>query len=149
MRIRIDRAWRKEKYTISRVIINGERFGDGKKWCSVLEDTDRGLTQSMSVEEIKKLKVYGQTAIPRGIYEVQITYSPKFKRMLPILRDVKGFSGIRIHPGNTPSDSLGCLLPGVNDTVGRVSNSVYWFNLLFARIQEAEKSREKIMIEIG
>ncbi len=149
MRIRIDRAWRKEKYTISRVIINGERFGDGKKWCSVLEDTDRGLTQSMSVEEIKKLKVYGQTAIPRGIYEVQITYSPKFKRMLPILRDVKGFSGIRIHPGNTPSDSLGCLLPGVNDTVGRVSNSVYWFNLLFARIQEAEKSGEKIMIEIG
>lgn len=149
MRIRIDRAWRKEKYTISRVIINGERFGDGKKWCSVLEDTDRGLTQSMSVEEIKKIKVYGQTAIPRGIYEVQITYSPKFKRMLPILRDVKGFSGIRIHPGNTPSDSLGCLLPGVNDTVGRVSNSVYWFNLLFARIQEAEKSGEKIMIEIG
>lgn len=149
MRIRIDRAWRKEKYTISRVIINDERFGDGKKWCSVLEDTDRGLTQSMSVEEIKKLKVYGKTAIPRGIYEVQITYSPKFKRMLPILRDVKGFSGIRIHPGNTPSDSLGCLLPGVNDTVGRVSNSVYWFNLLFARIQEAEKSGEKIMIEIG
>lgn len=149
MRIRIDRAWRKEKYTISRVIINGERFGDGKKRCSVLEDTDRGLTQSMSVEEIKKLKVYGQTAIPRGIYEVQITYSPKFKRMLPILRDVKGFSGIRIHPGNTPSDSLGCLLPGVNDTVGRVSNSTYWFNLLFARIQEAEKSGEKVIIEIG
>ena len=149
MRIRIDRAWCKDSYTISRVFINGVRFGDGKKWCSVLEDTDRGLTQSMSVEEIKKLKVYGQTAIPRGIYEVQITYSPKFKRMLPILRDVKGFSGIRIHPGNTPSDSLGCLLPGVNDTVGRVSNSVYWFNLLFARIQEAEKSGEKIMIEIG
>ena len=149
MRIRIDRAWRKKKYTISRVIINGERFGDGKKWCSVLEDTDRGLIQSMSVEEIKKIKVYGQTAIPRGIYEVQITYSPKFKRMLPILRDVKGFSGIRIHPGNTPSDSLGCLLPGVNDTVGRVSNSTYWFNLLFSRIQEAEKAGEKVFVEIG
>lgn len=149
MRIRIDRAWCKDSYTISRVFINGVRFGDGRKWCSMLEDKDRGLTQSMTVEEIKKRKVYGQTAIPRGIYEVQITYSPKFKRMLPILRDVKGFSGIRIHPGNTPSDSLGCLLPGVNDTVGRVSNSVYWFNLLFARIQEAEKSGEKIMIEIG
>ncbi len=149
MRIRIDRAWCKDSYTISRVFINGVRFGDGKKWCSMLEDKDRGLTQSMSVEEIKKIKVYGQTAIPRGIYEVQITYSPKFKRMLPILRDVEGFIGIRIHPGNTASDSLGCLLPGVNDTVGRVSNSVYWFNLLFARIQEAEKSGEKIMIEIG
>lgn len=149
MKITIDRAWRKQDYTISRVFINGERFGDGKKWCSVLEDTDRGLTQSMSVEEIKKLKAYGQTAIPRGIYEVQITYSPKFKRMLPILRDVKGFSCIRIHPGNSPSDSLGCLLPGVNDEVGRVNNSRYWFNLLFTRIQEAEKSGEKIMIEIG
>ena len=110
MKITIDRAWRKQDYTISRVFINGERFGDGKKWCSVLEDTDRGLTQSMSVEEIKKLKVYGQTAIPRGIYEVQITYSPKFKRMLPLVMDVPGRSGIRVHRGTRPEHSRGCIL---------------------------------------
>lgn len=149
MRIRIDRAWCKSSYTISRVFINGVRFGDGRKWCSMLEDKDRGLTQSMTVEEIKKRKVYGQTAIPRGTYEVRITYSPKFRRMLPLLIDVKGFSGIRIHPGNSANDSEGCPLPGVNDIVGHVTSSTYWFNLLFARIQEAEKSGEKIMIEIG
>lgn len=149
MKIRIDRAWRKKDYTISRVFINGERFGDGKNWCSVLEDTDRGLAQSMSVEEIKKIKVYAQTAIPRGIYEVRITYSPKFKRMLPILINVKGYSGIRIHSGNTASHTAGCLLPGVNNEVGRVNNSSYWFNLLFTRIQDAIRAGEKVWIEIG
>lgn len=149
MKIRIDRAWRKKDYTISRVFINGERFGDGKNWCSVLEDTDRGLAQSMSVEEIIKIKVYAQTAIPRGIYEVRITYSPKFKRMLPILINVKGYSGILIHSGNTASHTAGCLLPGVNNEVGRVNNSSYWFNLLFTRIQDAIRAGEKVWIEIG
>jgi len=149
MRIRIDRAWRKNGYTISRVFINGERFGDGDKWCSVLEDEDRGLTSSMSVEEVKSLKVPGQTAIPRGLYEVRITYSQKFKRMLPLLQNVKGFSGVRIHSGNTARDTEGCLLPGVNNVAGRVNNSRYWFNLLFARIQDAERAGEKVWVEIG
>lgn len=149
MRIRIDRAWRKKGYTISRVIINGERFGDGKKWCSVLEDEDRGLTSDMTVQEIRSLKVAGKTAIPRGIYKCHITYSPKFKRMLPLLQGVKGYSGIRIHSGNTASDTEGCLLPGINDAVGRVNNSHYWFNLLFTRIQDAERAGEQIWIEIG
>lgn len=149
MRIRIDRAWRKKGYTISRVFINGERFGDGEHWCSVLEDEDRGLTSSMSVEEIKSLKVPGQTAIPRGIYRTRITYSSRFRRMLPLLQDVKGFSGVRIHSGNTARDTEGCLLPGINNVVGRVNNSRYWFNLLFARIQDAELAGEEIWTEIG
>lgn len=149
MRIRVDRAWRKKAYTISRVFINGERFGDGEHWCSVLEDEDRGLNSSMSIEEIKSLKIPEQTAIPRGIYEINITYSYKFKRMLPLIQDVKGFSGVRIHSGNTANDTEGCLLPGVNDVVGRVSNSRYWFNLLFARIQDAALAGEKVWIEIG
>lgn len=149
MRIRIDRAWRKKGYTISRVIINGERFGDGKNWCSVLEDEDRGLTSDMTVQEIRSLKILGKTAIPRGIYECVITYSPKFKRMLPLLLNVKGYSGIRIHSGNTASDTEGCLLPGINNAVGRVNNSRYWFNLLFTRIQDAERAGEQVWIEIG
>lgn len=149
MRIRIDRAWRKKGYTISRVIINGERFGDGKNWCSVLEDEDRGLTSDMTVQEIRSLKIPGKTAIPRGIYECVITYSPKFKRMLPLLQNVKGYSGIRIHSGNTASETEGCLLPGVNNTIGRVNNSSHWFNLLFTRIQDAIRAGEKVWVEIG
>ena len=149
MRIRIDRAWRKKGYTISRVFINGERFGDGNHWCSVLEDTDRGLTDSMNIREIRSLKVKGETAIPKGIYEVQITYSPKFRRKLPLLLNVKGYEGVRIHAGNTARNTEGCLLPGINDVVGRVNNSRYWFELLYARIQAAEKAGEKVWVEIG
>jgi acylphosphatase len=91
MEITLDRAWKKDGYTISRLFINGERI------CEALEDTDRGLKQSMSLEEIKKLKIYGKTAIPSGRYKVVMSYSPKFGKVLPEVLDVKGYSGIRIH----------------------------------------------------
>lgn len=149
MRIRFDRQWQKRGYTLSRVIINGERFGDGRKWCSVLEDEDRGLHSDMSAEEILRVKIPGKTAIPRGVYEVRITYSPRFRRYLPLLVGVKGFEGVRIHSGNTASDTEGCLLPGVNDVVGQVRNSRYWFNLLYARIEAALKRGEMVWAEVG
>lgn len=149
MRIRIDRMWKKRGYTISRVFINGQRFGDGKKWCSVLEDEDRGLHSEMSEEEIRKIKIPGRTAIPRGVYEVRITYSPKFKRYLPLLLDVKGYSGVRWHAGNGPGDTEGCLLPGVNDIVGRVSNSKYWFNLIYERMKKAADGGERVWCVVG
>ena len=149
MRIRIDRAWKRKGYTISRVIINGERFGDGKKWCSILEDEDRGLHSDMTLEEIKRIKVKGATAIPRGVYEVRMTYSPKFGRMMPEIMRVPGFTGVRIHAGNDAGDTEGCLLPGVNDIKGRVSNSRYWAGLIEKLIVRAEKNGEMIWIEVG
>ena len=149
MRIKIDRAWRKKGYTISRVFINGERFGDGQKWCSILEDEDRGLHADMSLAELKKYKIYGQTAIPRGVYEVKITYSPKFKRNLPLLVNVPAYSGIRIHSANYATQLEGCLAPGVNDVVGRVSNSRYWENKIFKLIQDALARGERVWIEVG
>lgn len=85
MLITIDRAWKKDGYTISRMYVNGNLFG-----CNTLEDTDRGLLQDMQLEEIKKKKVYGKTAIPRGIYECVYTYSNRFKKMLPLLRMFQG-----------------------------------------------------------
>ena len=107
MLITIDRAWKKDGYTISRLYVNGELFG-----CNALEDADRGLRQDMQLEEIKKKKVYGQTAIPRGSYECVYTYSNRFKKMLPLLKDVPGFDGIRIHSGNSAKDTDGCILVG-------------------------------------
>lgn len=95
----------KDGYTISRLYVDGELFG-----CNTLEDADRGLRQDMQLEEIKKKKVYGQTAIPRGSYECVYTYSNRFKKMLPLLLNVKGFEGIRIHSGNSSKTLRGVFL---------------------------------------
>lgn len=56
--------------------------------------------------------------IPEGIYRMSVTYSPKFRRKLPLLKDVPHRSGIRIHAGNTASDTLGCILVGVKAPFG-------------------------------
>ena len=48
--------------------------------------------------------------IPNGTYEVRVTYSPRFKRMLPLVEQVPGRSGIRIHGGTKPEHSTGCVL---------------------------------------
>lgn len=149
MRIRIDRRWKKRGYTISRVYINGERLGDGSHWCSMLEDEDRGLHADMTLDEIKRIKIPGKTAIPRGVYEVKITYSPRFGRNMPLLCGVPGYSGIRIHSANYASQLEGCLAPGVNDAVGRVSHSRYWADLIQAKIQAELNSGRRVFIEVG
>jgi len=149
MNVRADRRWTKTGYTISRVFVNGERFGDGKRFCNILEDEDRGLNKDMDLKTIKALKVPGQTAIPRGTYEVVITYSPKFKKNLPLVKDVPGWSGVRIHSANDASQLEGCLAPGINDIVGKVSNSRYWTNLLNTKIEQAIKSGERVWLTVG
>ena len=123
----------------------GKLYVDGVYVCDTLEDTDRGLSDIMDVEEIKKLKVYGKTAIPVGIYPVTITYSPKFKKNLPLLLNVKGYEGIRIHSGNTDKDTLGCILVGQNKQVGKVLNSRKMFDILY---RELVKTKGRIIIDI-
>lgn len=149
MLIKIDRKYKKEKYTISNLYVNGKRFTDGKNYCNALEDTDRGLTSDMTVDQILKRKVYGQTAIPRGEYIITITYSPAFSRLLPLVNTVKGFTGVRIHSGNSAKDTYGCVLIGRNNVVGQVTNSRYWFKLLYAQIKKALDRGEivKLVIE--
>lgn len=107
----------KDTYTIGKLYIDGVYF------CDTIEDKDRGIDDSMEESEIRKKKVYGLTAIPLGTYKVEITYSPKFKKNLPLLIGVKGFEGIRIHSGNTAKDSLGCIIVGRNKKVGMVLDS--------------------------
>ena len=117
MLINIKRIAKKDNYTIGKMYIDNEWF------CDTLEDTDRGLSNDMSDDDVKKIKVYGKTAIPIGTYKVVLTYSPKFKRILPLIENVIGFSGIRIHSGNTANDTDGCVLVGLNTIVGKVTNS--------------------------
>lgn len=142
MEITLDRAWKKDGYTISRLFINGERI------CEALEDADRGLKQSMSLDEIKKLKIYGKTAIPSGRYKVVMSYSPKFKKVLPEVLDIVGYSNVRIHAGNTAKDTLGCILPGLNVRKGAVLYSTKWTNVIISEISSAIKRGEEVWLNI-
>lgn len=117
MRVVIWRKYRKDAYTIGRVYI------DGKLFCNSLEDTDRDLHQWQSVSEILAAKVKGATAIPTGEYKVTMTWSPRFKRLVPQIMNVKGFSGVRIHAGNTAKDTEGCPLFGMNTEKGKLTQS--------------------------
>lgn len=142
MEIKLYRKYRKTNYTIGQLFINGKYFSD------CLEDPDRGLTDTMSLEEIKRIKVFGNTCIPYGQYKVTITYSPKFKRNLPLINNVKGFDGIRIHFGNTQYDTSGCVLPGFNKVKGKVIDSKATTERLIKVIQEAIDRNEEVFINI-
>jgi hypothetical protein len=131
-----------DKSTIGQVTL------EDKPICYVLEDKDRGLDASMGLDEITKLKVYGETCIPYGTYEVVITYSQRFKKDLPLLLNVPGYMGIRIHAGNTPEHSHGCLLPGSSITLDYVSGSMIAFSKWFGLIQDALLSNKKVFIKI-
>ena len=141
MNIILNRIAKKAKYTIGKLYINDQYF------CDTLEDTDRGLTQSMTEQQIVSKKVYGETAIPTGTYRIIISYSNKFKKQMPLLLNVPGFAGIRIHSGNTEKDSLGCILVGKNKSVGKVLESRDTYSKLFSILQEANK-KETIKITI-
>lgn len=151
MRLKIDRAWKKAAYTIGRFFVNGIRLGES------LEDPDRGLNSSMDEATIKAVKVYGETAIPTGTYRVVLSVSEKYKKRswaakyggrVPEILGVKGFSGVRIHPGNTAEDSLGCPLVGENKKVGQLVNSQKKYFELMDKLMPAWNSGEDIFITI-
>lgn len=115
---------------------HGKLYVDGEFACFTLEDT------------VRAVKIPGETAIPAGVYDVEITMSNRFKRLLPILLDVPNFSGVRIHPGNTAEDTEGCILVGNNRTTDSVLNSRAAFNALFLRMQAAIEDGQAIKLEI-
>lgn len=120
----------------------GELFIDGKFECFILEDKDRKLETAG-----EKAKVYGLTAIPRGKYSVVITYSNRFKQLMPLLMNVPYFEGVRIHKGNVSEHSHGCLLVGNAKSKDSISGSAIAYDRLFKKLSAAAK-KEKIVIEI-
>lgn len=125
MELTLKRIAKKDTYTIGKLYVDDEYF------CDTLEDKDRGLTFDMPLEDIKKVKVYGQTAIPTGRYQVVMNMSTRFKKVMPLLLNVPGFDGIRIHSGNTAADTQGCILLGQNKVVGKVINSRIYTDKLY------------------
>jgi hypothetical protein len=134
--------------TFTETSTTGRLLIDGQFECFILEDKDRGLTDTMPLAEIVATKIYGKTAIPYGRYEVDWTMSARFKVFMPILLNVKGYSGIRIHKGNTEIDSLGCLLCGRKRANNIITESTAATNLLYTKIQTAKSRKEKIFITI-
>lgn len=141
MKLELKRRFLGESYTIGSLSI------DGKKFCDTLEDEVRDLNKNGVFDGDEK-KVYAETAIPYGTYNVVVDYSPKFKRELPRLQNVKHFEGILIHRGNTAEDSAGCILVGENKVKGKVVNSTPYEKELVRILKEAQDRKEPITIKI-
>ena len=153
MELKVDRKWKKATYTVGILYVDGVRF------CETLEDKDRGLFQGDTIAQIKSIKVYGETAIPVGRYEVAMNIlSPKYSAVkwykdlcggkMPRLLDVPGFDGILVHPGNNPLQTYGCLLVGRNTKVGELTSSKDTFKSLYKKMRKAYDRGEKIHITI-
>ena len=142
MELKLIRKYKKAKYTI------GKLYVDNVYMCDTIEDKDRGMKQSDAYAANKRKKVYGETAIPTGRYQVMLNvYSPKFStkaaydfcnRRPPLIANVPCFDGIRIHAGNTAADSYGCILVGKNREVGKVLDSMVILKALYAKLKKAD-----------
>ena len=121
MRLVLKRIAFRKTYTI------GKLYVDGVYFCDTLEDPVR-----------EGEKIYGRTAIPAGKYDVLITMSPRFRKMLPLLLNVPGFEGVRIHSGNNADDTEGCILVGVNDKPGWISQSRATMTRLMTKLESAD-----------
>lgn len=130
MKLRVVRKTYTSRSTI------GELEVDGRFQCHTLEAV------------VRAEKIKGVTAIPAGTYPLRITHSARFQRELPLLEDVPNFEGIRIHPGNTPEDTAGCLLVGQTAATDFVGNSREAFARLFAVLSREISRGGEISIEI-
>jgi hypothetical protein len=113
----------------------GVLFVDGHFEAFCLEDEIREIPR----RPVHDWKIPGQTAIPQGRYEVVITPSVRFKRQLPLLLDVPGFDGVRIHAGNGMLDTEGCVLVGRSRRPAFVGESRVALEALFEKIDRATK----------
>ena len=153
MQLVLERKWKKSNYTIGNLYING-------KWiANTLEDVDRNLNSSMSVEQIKAIKKPKITAIPTGTYEVTLNVvSPKFSKYpfynsinggrVPRLLNVKGFEGVLIHVMDGPKGaelSEGCIGVGRNLIKGGLLQGKEYYKKLYDILKN---NKDKITIKI-
>lgn len=135
MELTLNRIFLGSSATIGELLINDKHL------CDTLEDRVRPEGE----------KVYGKTAIPEGTYEVKLTHSPRFKKILPEILNVPNFSGIRIHTGNSSKDTEGCILVGTWDGEKEdwVGSSKIAFDELMTLLEEATNNKEKVTITVN
>lgn len=105
------------------LILKRIHFGDTFTVGQLFEETEHGVlpicytledkVRQVEGQPVSSWKVQNETAIPTGSYKVSITFSNRFQSKLPLLHDVDGFTGIRIHSGNSSKNTEGCLLVGM------------------------------------
>ena len=134
MKIEVNRIFKASNYTIGVLSVNNNYV------CDTLEDKVR----------VDGEKVYAETAIPTGTYTLVLSYSNRFKKVMPEILNVPNFSGIRIHCGNSSKDTEGCLLVGKWDgkTENWISDSKNSYNKLYPLLEEAFNKKENITITI-
>lgn len=119
MTLRIEREPSVDGVTLGRLYVNDAFF------CYTLEDG------------VRDVKVAGETAIPFGHYRVVVDLSQRFGKLMPRLLDVPGFSGIRMHSGNTIADTSGCILLGMTRGRDQIGASRAAIDLFLPRLQKA------------
>ena len=140
MKLELKRVALKDSYTIGKLFIDGEYF------CDTLEDKNRDLNHDGDLKDAGEEKILNETCIPFGTYKIIINMSNRFKRLMPLLLNVPGFNGIRIHNGINKDHTSGCILVGFNKTVGMLSESKNTFEKLLLKLQS---SKDDIVIHIS
>jgi len=139
------RKYLAETYTI------GKFSADGEYLCDTLEDKVRELhdiNHDRDFDDPGEGKVYGYTAVPCGRYPVIVSMSPKLGRRLPLIQNVLGFIGIRIHGGKNADWSEGCILVGENKVKGGLINYRFWEAEIVRIIDQAIKEGKQVFLTI-
>lgn len=134
MQMKLVRDYFNSEVTLGTLFINGKYF------CQTLEDTNR----EVAGESVENWKIKSKTCIGEGKYSVILSQSNRFKKRLPEILDVAGFSGIRIHSGNTSNDTEGCILVGVR----RDGHSLSLSRLAMTELMAVLNSAHNIKLEI-
>lgn len=119
---------------------------DGHRLCYVLEDAVREIED----QPVSAWKVHGKTAIPQGEYRITLENSPRFGPDTLTVNSVPGFSGVRMHAGNTEKDTEGCPLLGMEVTpdgiMGGTSRPAV--ALIKALVQQAASAGEVVLMRV-
>lgn len=156
MELKLVRKYCKDEYTIGQLFVETPQ---GSVWISdTLEDKVRDYNKDGDLLDEGEEKVYSQTAIPYGKYEIKMTISPKFKNrywaaiyggIVPLIDNVKHFTGIRFHPAATAASLSGCVGVGRNTLKGQLTQSTdMYFNLMDNYLIPAMNRNESITLEI-
>jgi Family of unknown function (DUF5675) len=138
MFLEVRRTIKTPEATIGTFWINGIQ----KYW------TCEDVVREVAGEPVEQWKIAGKTAIPVGTYPVVISWSNRFQRDMPEIKDVPGFLGIRIHCGNTSADTEGCILIGAGHINGSIINSRLAMDDFMPQLTKAWQNKEKITISI-